>query len=73
MVVRRLSLEKYEEVIGKVESVSVNEDTIQLIPSVPAMLVEIPKAEAEFEPSEVRKRVAALRTGRQVLKASFTR
>ena len=48
--------------LGKVESVSTNEDTISVVLSVPAILVEIPKSEAKFEVPEVGKKVAILRT-----------
>lgn len=58
--VRRLSLGIYEEMVGRVDSVSEDEHAIRITLSVPARLLEIPKSEAEFEPSKIGKKVGIL-------------
>jgi len=48
MQVKRLQLEEWEEFVGKVESVSVRDDRVQIVLSVTLTLLEMPISEINF-------------------------
>jgi len=48
MQVKRLQLEEWEEFVGKVESLSVKDDRVQIVLSVTLTLLEMPISEINF-------------------------
>ncbi len=62
MQVNPIHLNEWQEVVGKVEAVTIVNDRVKIVVSITPMLLDIPLFEAKFQLPETKKKIGILRS-----------